>query len=454
MSTTFAPQKKAAEPAARPVSGGGGGSLGDLSDRLNASPAVVAQSRLGETLQRRASGLPAGLQAGIEAMSGISMAGVNVTYNSSAPAKVGALATTQGRDIHLAHGQEHNLPHEAWHVVQQAQGRVSPTTMVGTTPVNDTPSLEAEADAMGNRAAAVQMRSTPVVEGVRPGGTVQRAKDAKKSIDQPVLGNDPDDGSADVPDLPNSLVAEIASANTPIKRTTVLQNLKAYLVVKEAISNTTEDGGATYPVNIVYDDTAGGEEGVTLADLDANEVNITIYAGAFASPAKLYSVLRHELIHAAQRIDLPDEVVTSAGDKYFYEDSDENSITNVIMDDVKRDLIRSNIMLGVQEIETYSWEIEHAGETGIDNGYYRTTTRLLRDYVVGMNATARYLNGHRGVDNNGAILDYWKPYIKKACGMASAALTTAVNSNRLIQAQRGVANTAVTTADNLDILLA
>lgn len=36
---------------------------------------------------------------------------------------------SQGTDIHIGPGQEKHLPHEAWHVVQQKQGRVKPTEM-------------------------------------------------------------------------------------------------------------------------------------------------------------------------------------------------------------------------------------------------------------------------------------------------------------------------------------
>jgi hypothetical protein len=49
-------------------------------------------------------------------------------------------------------GQGSHLPHEAWHVVQQRQGRVQPTLDVGGTPVNDNPGLEHEADVMGAKA--------------------------------------------------------------------------------------------------------------------------------------------------------------------------------------------------------------------------------------------------------------------------------------------------------------
>ncbi|MFN7897619.1 MAG: DUF4157 domain-containing protein, partial [Cyanobacteriota bacterium] len=86
--------------------------------------------------------------------SGLSMDHVRVHYNSSQPAQLNALAYAQGSDIHLAPGQERHLPHEAWHVVQQAQGRVRPTLqMKDGVQVNDDVGLEQEADEMGARAA-------------------------------------------------------------------------------------------------------------------------------------------------------------------------------------------------------------------------------------------------------------------------------------------------------------
>ncbi|MFZ3004001.1 MAG: DUF4157 domain-containing protein [Undibacterium umbellatum] len=107
-------------------------------------------------IQRKAAntnntGLPNQLKAGIESMSGMSMDTVKVHYNSSKPAHLNALAYAQGRDIHLAPGQEQHLPHEAWHVVQQAQGRVKPTAQIAGMEVNDQAHLEAEADAIGNK---------------------------------------------------------------------------------------------------------------------------------------------------------------------------------------------------------------------------------------------------------------------------------------------------------------
>jgi hypothetical protein len=102
-------------------------------------------------------GLPDQLKSGIESLSGLSMDHVRVHYNSSQPAQLNALAYAQGSDIHLAPGQEQHLPHEAWHVVQQAQGRVRPTMqMAGGVAVSDDAGLEREADAMGAQAGTVQ----------------------------------------------------------------------------------------------------------------------------------------------------------------------------------------------------------------------------------------------------------------------------------------------------------
>jgi hypothetical protein len=64
-----------------------------------------------------------------------------------------AHAYAQGNQIHLGSGQEKHLPHEAWHVVQQKQGRVKPTIQLKSgTYVNDNDGLENEATTMGERA--------------------------------------------------------------------------------------------------------------------------------------------------------------------------------------------------------------------------------------------------------------------------------------------------------------
>lgn len=96
----------------------------------------------------------------MEAMSGVALDDVRVHRNSDKPAQMQAHAYAQGRDIYLGAGQEKHLPHEAWHVVQQAQGRVKPTRQLKEkTAINDDQALEREADVMG--AKAMQLRSAP-----------------------------------------------------------------------------------------------------------------------------------------------------------------------------------------------------------------------------------------------------------------------------------------------------
>lgn len=124
-------------------------------------PGSASAAPRGDSLQRvfgqpNRTGLPDGLKSGIESLSGVSMDPVRVHYNSSEPSKVNALAYAQGSDIHLGPGQEQHLPHEAWHVAQQAQGRVSPTLQTkGGVEINDDHGLEHEADVMGERAAQI-----------------------------------------------------------------------------------------------------------------------------------------------------------------------------------------------------------------------------------------------------------------------------------------------------------
>jgi len=112
-----------------------------------------------ETMQKKENqtGMPDNLKSGIENLSGFSMNDVKVHYNSSQPAQLNALAYAQGTDIHIAPGQEQHLPHEAWHVAQQKQGRVQPTTqLMEGVPVNDDAGLEHEADVMGQKAAQMK----------------------------------------------------------------------------------------------------------------------------------------------------------------------------------------------------------------------------------------------------------------------------------------------------------
>ena len=104
-------------------------------------------------------GMPDILKSNLESMSGLDMSDLRVHRNSDMPKRMGAAAFAQGTDIHLGPGQEQHLGHEAWHVVQQKQGRVRPTMQFNSNVrINDDTSLEKEADIMG---AVASEQSTP-----------------------------------------------------------------------------------------------------------------------------------------------------------------------------------------------------------------------------------------------------------------------------------------------------
>jgi len=160
----------------------------DFLDRQQ--PAVPANVEAVTTIQRQAredsstpegqqenrTGLPDHLKVGIETLSGLSMDDVHVHYNSAKPAALQALAYTQGTEIYIGPGQETHLPHEAWHVVQQAQGRVKPTIQAKGVGINDDARLEQEADMMGAKAGTEARGSRQHLRPITKGGTAQRMR--------------------------------------------------------------------------------------------------------------------------------------------------------------------------------------------------------------------------------------------------------------------------------------
>jgi len=106
--------------------------------------------------------LPDDLRASLEYLSGFFMDDVHVHYNSPKPARIQALAYTQGIDIYIGPGQEKYLAHEAWHVVQQKRGGVQPTMQINGVAINDEEELEREADLMGNEVLQVSRGPEPM----------------------------------------------------------------------------------------------------------------------------------------------------------------------------------------------------------------------------------------------------------------------------------------------------
>ena len=114
----------------------------------------AAQAKQEVPTEANLTGMPNQLKSGVEALSGMDMSDVRVHRNSDRPAQLNALAYAQGNDIHLGPGQEQHLPHEAWHVVQQRQGRVQATVQMAGVGVNGDAGLEREVDLMGGKAQA------------------------------------------------------------------------------------------------------------------------------------------------------------------------------------------------------------------------------------------------------------------------------------------------------------
>lgn len=94
-------------------------------------------------------GIPESMKERAEARSGFSFDDVQVHFNSDQPAQFQALAYTRGNQVYIGPGQERYLGHELGHVVQQKQGRVAATGTVKGQALNDSKSLEQEADRFG-----------------------------------------------------------------------------------------------------------------------------------------------------------------------------------------------------------------------------------------------------------------------------------------------------------------
>lgn len=118
-------------------------------------------------------------------------------HEDSSPSQIGAIAYTSGSDIHFSPGTYNPgstsgrelIGHELAHVVQQSAGRVS--VQGKDSQINTDPSLEAEADAAGVRAA----RGEPAqVQGAAGGGAQRRAIQCYTEKDAADQG--PDDWNA------------------------------------------------------------------------------------------------------------------------------------------------------------------------------------------------------------------------------------------------------------------
>lgn len=117
--------------------------------------------------------LPAALRRALEALSGLAMDDVRVHRGSALPALLGARAFAWGCEVFLGPGAEDALAHEAWHVVQQKQGRAAATGTINGVPLNGCAALEAEAHAMGRRAERLAAAGGVGGAGLRRAGVAR-----------------------------------------------------------------------------------------------------------------------------------------------------------------------------------------------------------------------------------------------------------------------------------------
>jgi|GEM_PF-3027625 len=119
----------------------------------------------GETAQLKSaneSGMPDDVKTQMEGHFQADFSDVKIHQNSSQASDMGALAYTQGNDVHFAQGKfdassqagKALLGHELTHVVQQRESNIKPNTSVAGMAVNNDAKLEAEADSQGAAAAS------------------------------------------------------------------------------------------------------------------------------------------------------------------------------------------------------------------------------------------------------------------------------------------------------------
>jgi hypothetical protein len=141
----------------------------------------------------RSGGLAPSVQAQMGRAFGADFSDVRVHEDGQAQ-RIGAAAYTQGRDLHFAPGQyrpdtesgRELIGHELAHVVQQSQGRVAAPLQAKGAHINDDHGLEAEADALGARAARGERVAD--LRGAKVGESF--AKVAQCYVEQKLAGKD------------------------------------------------------------------------------------------------------------------------------------------------------------------------------------------------------------------------------------------------------------------------
>jgi hypothetical protein len=307
--------------------------------------------------------LPGPLRAGIESLSGVDMGAVRVTYDSPRPAEAGALAFARGSEIHLGPGQAEHLPHEAWHVVQQAQGRVPASDHVAGMPSNHDRTLEGEASRMGARAAraapAAEARLHTAASRTGPAQFVRRpTREQLDDLDLHLAGMNAQLAEAnrlkletrrgadaqareDAGQALEQLLGEINEAGTAA----INMAVEMYELDAGAARTLTSSIGVSGPVIALLgaDGTGSGAAGTT-----DRQANVRLGPGAFDNAAALASTLGHELLHARRH--------------------------------TGRNWTEERVASARQEVEAHQWELDNAAALGLSAEQIRATTDAVAMY--------------------------------------------------------------------------
>ena len=145
-----------------------GHSITQMKTEQTAQPSKQNQTNNNSSSASRSS-MPAPVRSKMENSFGASFGDVNIHTDSHLAKSMGALAFTQGNNVHFAPGQYNPqsssgqalLGHELTHVVQQRAGRVTVPHQSKGAPINADPSLETEADQIGAKAAKGESVQVP-----------------------------------------------------------------------------------------------------------------------------------------------------------------------------------------------------------------------------------------------------------------------------------------------------
>ena len=153
-----------------------------------------SKSKAYTAIQRKtptSGGMPVDLLINMSQSLGADFSEVNIHRDSQSATDAGALAYTQGNDVHFAPGQydpesasgQELIGHELTHVIQQREGRVRANNEVNGMPLNDDKGLEKEADEGGMK--VTQLKSNPYV-------TIQRSLFGDEEHQIETKSGDPD----------------------------------------------------------------------------------------------------------------------------------------------------------------------------------------------------------------------------------------------------------------------